>query len=121
MKSSKNPTIGIFTAFSAVSVVLFGWLSWVSIRSISLGEQAAAVVEWQNSTTANLNDYQQKSDQRMEKIGSDVSQLKSDTATNKALLKLISVRYQINSDAVESRVENDIRNQASTSNTLTVN
>ncbi len=100
-------TIATSTAFTV-------GLGWSLIKTVALGEQAAAVVEWQKNTDKTLADYQESSEKKIDRLSDDVIELKITSGTTKELVKLISDRYQINTAAVEARVKRDVGSTSST-------
>lgn len=113
-----QPSIKMLYSIGAVLVAFFaGWLGWNSLKTIGLGEQAAAAKEWQDHTAQGLKDYQDKEDRKTDKLVDDMGQVKVDTATLKEIVKLIGERYQINSQAVEARVIRETRGDEVSSTT----
>lgn len=118
LKSKGDTSIGIVTALSAITVVLFSWNGWNSIKTIYLGEQTSAILEWQKTMDKKIDDYQDSADLTFEKIKDDVTQVKIDSSTTKELVKLIGDRYQINSSMIEDRVTRRVNSELSSTTTL---
>lgn len=114
-------TIGIVTAFGGIALFLIGWLSWTSVKVISVSEQTASVLEWQENTDKNLKEYQDSTDETLEKVSGDITQLKIDMATSKELLRVLSLRFEINPDTIEQRVIREVEKENVDSDSLSTN
>ncbi len=114
--SQHQSSVSLFIVFSATAVFMAGWLGWNSLKTIDLGEQAAAVLQWQQNNDKKLTDYQDK----LDNLGNDVADLKGDMRFTKELLSLISERYQIDPVAVEARVLRETKQREGAPSTTAV-
>lgn len=101
-------TIELTTVASAILVFLIGWIAWNSKTIVDIGKQNASIVNWQENTDKNLEDYQKTTDEKLEKISDDSTQIKVDIATIKELTKTLSFKSKIDVGAIEERVRQQI-------------
>lgn len=100
----QKSAIDIVKVAIGVIALVFGWLSWSSLKLIAVSEQIATIVSSQQNTHDGLEEYQNKTDKTLKEYGNDISKLSIDGATTKELVKLISYQFHINPAVIESRV-----------------
>ncbi len=107
-------TISTLAASSTLGVYAVA-IGWTALKAVATGEVVAALVEQnENLVESNkqiataLEAYQEKSDEKIDKIVSTVTEVSKDAATSKELLKLMAPRFQIESEAVEKRIIKEV-------------
>jgi hypothetical protein len=117
--SKGQATIGIVGSLGIITTFLVGWNSWNSIKTITVGEQTAAILEWQKNTKEDLIKYQTEQTKKTDAIAEDVESLNIKTAVTNEIVKQLGERMQINSAAVEARVIRDVERIEKKANSTT--
>lgn len=67
---SKGQSIPLFIVVSAMSSIFLGWNSWLSVKTITAGEQASAVVQWEIAADKRFDSVDHRFDRLDDSVGS---------------------------------------------------